>query len=309
MMAGLISSISAQEVYPTRPITIIVPYGPGSGTDVGARVIAPRLGEVLGQPVVIENKAGANGSIGAVAAARAKPDGYTLFMGTSSTHAANPALEREMSYDAIKDFAPISCVGLSTNMIVVNSGVPVKNMQELINYGKANELSVATGNTISIVMSETLGQLAGVKLLIVPFKSNPDAAREVVAGRVNMMFTDVTGAFPHVTAGALRPIAVTSRQRSELMPEVPTIVEGGVKSYPDVSGWIGLFAPAGTPPVVIDRLNAAVVKVLQAPDIRARLLELRTTPCPMAAAEYATWIRGEATKWKEMVQISGVKPQ
>ena len=179
----------AQEPFPSRAISIVVPFGPGSGTDVGARLIGQKLSEALGRAVVIDNKPGANGSIAADFAAKAKPDGYTLIMGTNSTHGANPALLREMRYDPIKSFEPITRVAVFTSIIVTNPSLPIKNMRELVAYGRANELTLATGNASGVVMSETLARQVGWKLLRVPFKSNPQAMTEVVAGRVQVMFT------------------------------------------------------------------------------------------------------------------------
>jgi tripartite-type tricarboxylate transporter receptor subunit TctC len=308
VLCALISPVSAQDVYPSRPITIVVAFGPGSGTDVGARLIGQRLSEALGRPVVIENKPGANGSIAAAAVARAKPDGYTLFMGTNSTHGANPALQREMGYDPIKDFAPITRVAIFTSIIVVNPSLPVKTMKDLLAYGKANELSLATGNASGIVMSETLARQVGWKLLRVPFKSNPQAMTEVIAGRVEVMFTDIAAASAQIKAGSLRPIAATSKQRSALMPDIPTIAESGVPDY-DLSGWIALFAPAGTPRPIVDRLNAEVTKVLALPDIRARLLDLGAEPSPMPVAEFGTWVQQEVNKWTRLVKEAGIQPE
>jgi len=299
---------AAQEPYPSRPVTIVVPFGPGSGTDVGARLLGQKLSDLLGKPVVIENKPGANGSIAAAYVAKSKPDGYTLFMGTNSTHGANPALQREMSYDPIKDFAPITRVAVFTSVIVVNPGLPVKNMQELVAYGKNNELSLATGNASGVVMSETLARQVGWKLLRVPFKSNPPAMTEVVAGRVQSMFTDIAAASAQIKAGTLRPIVVTSKARSALMPDLPTIAETAVADY-DLSGWIGLFAPAGTPKPVVDKLNAEVTKVLNMPDVRQKLLDLGAEPSPMPAADYAAWVQQEVNKWTRLVKEAGIQPE
>ena len=305
---ALSSPAAGQEPYPSRPITIVVAFGPGSGTDVGARLLGQKLSEFLGKPVVIENKPGANGSIAAAYVAKSKPDGYTLFMGTNSTHGANPALQREMNYDPIKDFAPITRVAVFTSVIVVNPSLPVKNMQELVAYGKNNELSLATGNASGVVMSETLARQVGWRLLRVPFKSNPQAMTEVVAGRVQSMFTDIAAASAQIKAGTLRPIVVTSKARSALMPDLPTIAETAVADY-DLSGWIGLFSPAGTPKPVVDKLNAEVTKALNTPDIRQKLLDLGAEPSPMPVADYAAWVQQEVNKWTKLVKEAGIQPE
>jgi len=306
--AMALPAVHAQDAWPTRSITIVVPFGPGSGTDVGARLLSEKLSTALGKPVVIENKPGANGAIAAQYVAKSKPDGYTLFMGTNSTHGANPALMREMGYDPIKDFVPVTRVAVFTSIIVVNPNLPVKTMQDLVAYGKANELSLATGNASGVVMSETLARQVGWKLLRVPFKSNPQAMTEVVAGRVNAMFTDIAAASAQVKAGTLRPIVVTSKARSALMPELPTIAETAVADY-DLSGWIGLFAPAGTPRPIVDRLNAEVTKALNAPEVRGKFLDLGAEPSPMPPAEYAAWVQQEVNKWTRLVKEAGIQPE
>ena len=303
-----VAPVFGQDSYPSRPISIVVPFGPGSGTDVGARLIGQKLSDALGRVVTIDNKPGANGSIAAEFASKAKPDGYTIFMGTNSTHGANPALMKEMRYDPIKGFEPITRVAIFTSIIVTNPALPVKNMRELIAYGKANELILATGNASGVVMSENLARQVGWKLLRVPFKSNPSAMTEVVAGRVNMMFTDIAAAQGLLKSGNLRPIAVTSATRSALMPDLPTIAESGVPDY-DLSGWISLFAPTGTPKAIVERLNAEVTKVLQLPDIRTRLLDLGAEPSPMPVAEFAAWVQQEVNKWTRLVREAGIQPE
>lgn len=305
---GLPATVWGQDGYPSRAISIVVPFGPGSGTDVGARLIGQKLSEALGRPVTIDNKPGANGAIAAELVSRAKPDGYTLVMGTNSTHGANPALVRELRYDPIKGFEPVTRVAVFTSIIVANPALPVNNMRELIAYGKANELTLATGNASGVVMSETLARQVGWKLLRVPFKSNPPAMTEVVAGRVNMMFTDIAAAQGLLKSGSLKPIAVTSLKRSALMPDLPTIAESGVPDY-DLSGWIALFAPAGTPKPIVERLNVEVTKVLQLPEIRVRLLDLGAEPSPMPVVEFTAWVQQEVNKWTRLVREAGIQPE
>ena len=305
---GLAAPATAQDVYPSRPITIVVPFGPGSGTDLGARLLGQKLSEALGQPVVVDNKPGANGSIAAELAAKARPDGYTLMMGTNSTHGANPALMRELRYDPIKSFEPVTRVAVFTSIIVTRPSLPVKDMRELLAYGKDKELTLTTGNASGVVMSETLARQVGWKLLRIPFKSNPQAMTEVIAGRVDMMFTDIAAAQGQLKAGALRPIAVTSLQRSALMPELPSIAESGVPGY-DLSGWIALFAPAGTPRPIVDKLNAEVTKALRLPDVRAKFVELGADPSPMPVPEFTAWVTQEVSKWTKLVREAGIQPE
>lgn len=290
-------------------ITIVVPFGPGSGSDIGARLVGQKLGELMGRTVIIDNRPGANGSIAAEYVARAKPDGATLLVGTNSTHGANPVLLKEMRYDPMKSFEPVNRVAVYTSILVVNPNLPVKTMRELIAYGKTHELTLATGNASGQVQSETLARQVGwSKLLRIPFKSNPPAMTEVMAGRVNMMFTDIAAALAQVKAGTLRPLAVTSKARSALMPELPTIDESGAPDY-DLSGWIGLFAPAGTPATVVERLNAEVTRVMQMPEVRDRFRDLGAEPGPMKPAEYTAWVQGEVNKWTKLAREAGLQPE
>jgi tripartite-type tricarboxylate transporter receptor subunit TctC len=309
-VACVFTSITgAQEAYPSRPITIVVPFGAGSGSDIGARVIGQKLGESTGQSVVIDNRPGANGSIAASYVAKAKPDGYTLFIGTNSTHGANPGLLKEMRYDPIKDFAPVNRIAIYTSIIVANPALPVKNMRELIALGRTQELTLATGNASGVVQSETLARYAKWKpLLRVPFKSNPPAMTEVMAGRVQLMFSDIASVQAQVKSGALRALAVTSRERSALMPELPTFIESGVPDY-DLSGWVALLAPAGTPPMVVNKLNAEITRILGMPDVRAKFLELGAEPSPMTVPQVTAWVQKEVTTWTHLVKEAGIQPE
>ena len=310
-LLGLTLAISAgaQGAYPSQNITIVLPFGPGSGTDIVTRTIAQKLGESLGKAVVVENRPGANGSIAADYVARAKPDGYTLLMGTNSTHGANPALLKEMRYDPIKSFEHVNRVAVFTSILVVNPKFPIYTMRDLITYGKTREITLATGNASGVVQSETLARQVGWKnLLRVPFKSNPPAMTEVIAGRINVMFSDVASAQAQLKAGNLRALAVTSGTRSTLLPDLPTIMESGVPDY-DLSGWNALFAPAGTPRDIVDRLNAEVTKVVQLPEVRNRLTDLGAEPGPMKPAEFAAWVQSEVNMWTKLVREAGITPE
>ena len=306
---GLALGAAAQGSFPSQNITIVLPFGPGSGTDIVTRLIGQKLGESLGKTVVVDNRPGANGSIAADYVARAKPDGHTLLMGTNSTHGANPALLKEMRYDPIKSFEHINRVAVFTSIVVVNPKFPVTTMRELIAYGKTHEITLATGNASGVVQSETLARQVGWKnLLRVPFKSNPPAMTEVIAGRVNMMFSDVASAQAQLKGGNLRALAATSASRSALLPDLPTMIESGVPDY-DLSGWNALFAPAGTPRDVVDRLNAEITKVVQLPEVRNRLMELGAEPGPMKPAEFAAWVQSEVNKWTRLVKEAGIQPE
>lgn len=301
--------VAAQTSNTGQPITIVLPFGPGSGTDIVTRMIAQKLGESTGRTVIVDNKPGANGSIAADFVTRAKPDGNTLLIGTNSTHGANPALFKDLRYDPVKNFEHVNRVAIFTSILLVNPALPVKTMKELIAYGKTHELTVATGNASGVVQSETLAREVGwKKLLRVPFKSNPQAMTELIAGRVDMMFSDVASALPQVKSGAVRALAVTSKGRSSLMPELPTILESGVPGY-DLSGWNGLFAPAGTPPDVVEKLNAEITKVVEMPDVRKRLQDLGAEIGPLSPTEYAAWVQGEVSKWTKLVKAAGIQPE
>ncbi len=300
--------VLAQDAYPNRPITIVLPFGAGSGTDVGTRLISQRLADALGRPVIVENRPGANGTIAAEYVTKARPDGYTLMVGTNSTHGANPALVKDMRYDPIKGFEPVTRMAVFTSIVVTNANLPVKSMRELIAYGKANELSLATGNASGVVMSEALARQVGWKLLRVPFKSNPQAMTEVMSGRVNMMFTDIAAAQGALKSGMLRPVAVTSRNRTPLMPDLPTIAESGVPEY-DLSGWIAMFAPAGTPRPIVERLNAEMTKILQHPEVKAKFADLGADASPMPVGEFSAWVQNEVSKWTRLVREAGIQPE
>ena len=298
----------AQAPYPTQTITIVVPFGPGSGTDIVSRLVAQKLADNLGKPVVVSNKPGASGSIAAEFVAKAKPDGYTLLMGTNSTHGANPALLKEMRYDPIKDFEHVNRVAVFTSIVAVNPSLPVNSMRELLAYGKANELTLATGNATGIVQGETLAQMVGWKTLLrVPFKSNPDAMTEVIAGRVNFMFSDIAAAQAQIKAGRLKALAVTSKQRSTLMPELPTVMESGVSDF-DLSGWNALFTTAGTPREIVALLNAEIAKIVQTPEVLGRLRELGAEPGPLSPADFAAWVQGEVNTWTRLAKAAGIQP-
>lgn len=306
---GMALGVAAQGAYPSQNITIVLPFGPGSGTDIATRIIAQKLTETMGKPIIVDNKPGANGSIAAEYVARAKPDGYTLLVGTNSTHGANPALLKEMRYDPIKSFEPVNRVVVFTSVVLVNPSFPPKTMKELITYGKTNEITLATGNASGVVQSETLARQVGWKqLLRVPFKSNPPAMVEVMSGRINMMFSDVAAASAQIKAGNVRALAVTSKARSTLLPDLPTVMESGVTDY-DLSGWNGLFAPAGTPRDVVEKLNAEITKIVQMPDVRAKFQDLGAEPGPMKPDEYAAWVQKEVNMWSRLVREAGIKPE
>lgn len=299
----------AQE-FPTKPITIVVPFGAGSGTDTISRLIGQQLGVALGQSVVIENKAGASGSIAASYVARQPADGHTLLMATNSTHSANPSLIRNLPYDPVKDFAPVARAGSYIFVLAVNKDVPAKSLQELIAYAKANpgKLSYASGNTTGIVAGETFKRWAGIDLLHVPYKSTPQAVTDVLSGRVSMIVIDLTTGLTHIQAGGLRALAVTTKQRSALLPDLPTLHESGVSNY-DITSWAGLFAPAATPKPVVARLNAEMQKVIAHPEVKAKLAAAGFEAFSGPPESLGQFVLEQIALWSKLIKDSGIEAQ
>lgn len=304
-------ALAQSDTFPSRPVRIVVPFGPGSGTDTATRLLAQHLEAGLKQGVVTENRPGANGSIAAQAVARATPDGYTLLMGTNSTHGANSGLMTKLGYDPIKDFVPVGLVGVFSSFLVVNPALPIRTAAELVAYGKANPkaLSFAAGNTSSLIMGEMFARGAGIEMLRVPYKSNPDGITEVMAGRVQVMFPDMASSLGQVKAGTLRALAVvTLGERSPLAPELPTVGEAVLPNFNFV-GWIGLFAPAGTPAPVIARLSAELQKAVAAPEIGARLQSMGAEAKWMGPADFRNHVGAEVTRLPKILADIGVLPQ
>lgn len=301
---------AAAQQFPSKAVTIVVPFAAGSGTDTVSRLIGHHLGLALGQTVVIENKAGANGAIAASFVARAPADGHTLLMATNSTHSANPSLMKNLPYDPVKDFAPVARAGSYIFMLVLHPDVPAKSVAELIAYAKANpgKLTYASGNTTGIVAGETLKRVAGVDILHVPYKSTPPAVNDILGGRVSMMFLDQTVAFPHVKAGALRALAVTTKERSALSPDLPTLHESGVANY-DVTSWAGLFAPARTPAPVVARLNAEVRKIVESSEVKGKFAAVGFDAFSGTPEQLAEFVQAQLVLWARLIKDSGIEAQ
>lgn len=301
-------SAQAQE-YPVRPIRFIVSYPPGGPADILARSLAQKLGEGLGQQVLVDNRGGANGNIGAEIAAKSPPDGYTIFMMTSS-HAANVTLYPKLGYDLMRDFAHVSNVASYPLMLVVHPSVAARTVGELVADAKArpgilNFASAGSGGGAHLA-GELFKAMAGVNLVHVPYKGTGPALLDVVGGQVNLMFAGVSAAVPHVRTGKLRALGVSSQGRLKALPDIPTISDGGVKGY-EIASWLGVSAPAGTPPRVIARLNAEIVKVVQQPDFAERLAidgaELQVTSPEL----FTRYVEAEIQKWGKVIRDSGTK--
>ncbi|TCT07660.1 Bug family tripartite tricarboxylate transporter substrate binding protein [Aquabacter spiritensis] len=297
--------------YPNRTVHMVVPFPAGGTTDIFARLMADRLGKALGQQFIVENKAGAGGNTGTDSVARADPDGYTLVMGTVGTHAINASLYSKMPYDPLKDFVPVAFVAGVPNVLEVNPNkVKAKTVQEFIAEAKAARppLTMASsGNGTSIHLSgEMFKQATGVDLVHVPYRGSGPAVNDLVGGQVDVMFDNLPSSIGQIRAGTLRPIAVTSAQRSPALPDVPTIAESGVPGF-DASSWFALFAPAGTPKAVVDTLNAEVLKTLQDPAVKQRYAEVGAEMRPMTPDEFGAFVKSEKEKWAKVVKASGAR--
>jgi tripartite-type tricarboxylate transporter receptor subunit TctC len=306
--AGALPLAASAQSFPSKPITIIVPFSAGGTTDILARVVGQALTTELGQSVIVDNRAGAGGNIGGQAAARAPADGYTLFMGTVGTHAINAALYKKMPFDPIKDFAPLTRVANVPNLLVANPAQPYKTVQELIAYAKAHPGQVnfgSSGSGSSIHLSgELFKSMAKVDMQHVPYKGSAPAVTDLLGNQIGIMFDNMPSAIQHVRSGKLRPLAVTTAKRSPELPNVPTIAESGVPGY-EATSWFGLFAPAGTPAPIVAQLNKAIVKVLGQADVKKKLAEQGAEPVAETPEQFAAFIQKEAVKWGKVVRESG----
>jgi tripartite-type tricarboxylate transporter receptor subunit TctC len=303
------SSLYADD-FPSRPITFTNPFGPGSASDTLCRIIADPLGQALKQPIVVEDRPGADGALAGLYVHHQPADGYSLLMATNSPLSADPFLLKDLAYDAVTDFAPVTRVGSFTLMVVVYPGLPIHSMKELVDYAKANpgKLSYASGNTAGVVGGKTLANYAGVDMLHVPYKSTPQAIEDVIAGRVSMMFADFTVAMPHVSAGQVRALAVSRIKRSALFPDMPTLDEAGIKGF-NLDAWAGLVAPAGTPPDAVATLNGALRKIIDSPEVQAKFKNVGFEGFSSTPEELGKFIKAQLGEWGKMVKEAGLSPQ
>ena len=298
----------AQVAYPTKPVTIVVPFAAGGTTDILARLMGQYLSTELGQPVVVDNRAGAGGNIGGQYASKAPADGYTLFMGTVGTHAINTALYKKMPFDHIKDFAPLSRVAMVPNLLVANPAQPFKTVPEMIAYAKANPGKInfgSPGNGSSPHLSgELFKSMAHVDLTHIPYKGSAPAVTDLLGNQIAIMFDNLPSVIPHVRSGKLHAIAITTAKRSSELPNIPTIAEAGVPGYEAMS-WFGLFAPAATPAPVLAKISAALTKVLANPEVKKKIADQGGEPANDTPAQFATFIQAETSKWAKVVKDSG----
>jgi len=296
------------ETWPSRPIKLVVPYPPGGSTDVTARVIAENLRPLLGQSVVIDNRPGAGGNIGADAVAKSAPDGYTFLMATS-THVTNMSLYRNLPYDFVQDLVPVAQTAFIPNVLVVGQNIPVANLAEFIAYVKSGKYAVnygTAGNGSSQHLSSALfNSMVGGNMVHVPYKGGAPATADLLAGQIQCLFGPLVEVLPHIRGGKVKALGITTKKRSPVLPELPTI--GELLPGYEVALWNGILAPAKTPADIVNKLNEAIVKVLNQPEVKARLAEQGSEPVGNSPAEFKQFIAAEVGKWKELVRISGAK--
>ena len=298
------------ETYPSRRITVIVPFGAGSGTDGVARIVTQRLAEVLKTTIVVENRPGASGAIGAVATARSAPDGYTLMFGGSSTHAANPSLLKSIQYSPKDDFAPIARIGLFPYILVIHPGIEAKSVGELIALAKQKpgSMSFAYSNALGQLAGEMFKRRAGIDIQAVPYKSSPEGITDVIAGRVSMMFNDVTSTLPLARSGQLRALVTITKDRTTLLSELPSMQEQGI-DFGNLSAWTGVFAPKGTPPEVVEKLSESLREILAEPAIRQRLAEIGFEAQWLSPKQFAEHVAADIERWATLTKEAGIVPQ
>jgi len=309
LSAGMGSAL-AQDNYPSKPITMIVPFAAGGTTDILARIVGQAMSVDLGQSVSIENKPGAGGNIGAQQAARSKPDGYTVFMGTVGTHAINQTLYKKLPYDPLKDFTPLSRVATVPNLLVAHPSRPYKTVKELIAYAKAHPGEVTYGSPGSGASPHVSGALfqsmTGAQISHIPYKGSAPAMSDLLGNQIAIMFDNMPSAIQHVRSGKLRPIAVTTAKRSPELPDVPTIAEAGVPGY-EATSWFGLWAVAGTPAPVLEKLHASLTKVLKDPAVAKKIGDQGGDVVVETPAQFEAFIKSEAAKWGKVVKESGAE--
>ena len=308
---GICACAFAQS-YPSRPIRVIVPYPPSGAADIMARPIGQKLSENLGQPVLIDNRAGANGIVGSELAAKAPPDGYTVLIDNVTFHAINASLYSKLPFNTVKDFAHVSLLGWVDNVLVVHPSLPVKSVKEFIVLAKARpgQLSYASSGSgsTSHMSGELLKTLTGIDMVHIPYKGGAPALTDLVAGQVSAYFAGLSTALPMIKAGRIKPLAVTGVKRSAALRDVPTVAESGLAGF-EASNWYGVFVPVATPREIVDRLNAETIKVLQSPDVRERLVSQGYEIQSSTPREFSAYLQRETNKWAKVVKASGARAE
>ena len=308
----LCHSMAAAQSYPGKPVKIIVPFPPGGGTDIGTRIIAQKLSEAWGQPVLVENRAGAAGIVGTEATAKAIADGYTIMMGNIGTHAINVSLYKKLPYDPVKDFAPISHVAGLPLFVLVHPSVKANSVKELIALaksqpGKLDYSSSGSGGSMHVA-AELFKNMTGTHMVHIPYKGGGPAVADVLGGQVPVTFATVLETLPHVKSGRLRALAVTGAKRSLAWPDLPTVAEAGVPGYESIS-WLGLFAPAGTPKEIVSKISAEVVRIISLPEVREKLLTQGAEPIGSSPEQFAATLASDIAKYAKVMKASGVAPE
>ena len=300
---------SAADDYPSRPIRIIVPYAPGGGADTVARIVARRVSDTIGQPIVIENRTGAGSILGTDAVAKAEPDGYTLLLGQSGPISINPAVYKDLRYDPVKDFAPVTMTTAYPYILVVNAKLPARSLPEFVALAKSQPGAMNYGTTgigaANHLVAELFNGKAGLKMTHIPYRGTALAVGDLVAGQVTMVFGDPISVLPHMQSGSLRALAVTSLQRSAVAPEVPTVAESGFPGF-DALAWHGILAPAKTPPAIVKKLNAEIVNALRHPETQALLVKQAMQTVGNTPEEFAAFIRNDIAVWKAVATEADV---
>jgi tripartite-type tricarboxylate transporter receptor subunit TctC len=310
MIVQALATHAGAQTYPTRPVTIVTPFAAGSVTDATARSIAAHLQEVLGQPFLVENRAGAGGMLAASAVAKAAPDGHMLLITTNSTHSAAPGLFKSVPYDPIKDFTPVARIGSFPSLVAANPNLPAKSMQELVAYAKANpgKISIAHGNSTGHITIEAFKQRSKIDIARVPYRSNPAAMTDLIAGHVPLMVPDFGTALPQLKVQKIRPLAVLTRERSATLPDIPTLHETVMPNF-DLLAWAGMFAPPGLPAPIAERLSRELQTMLSRPEVKDRLLGSGVEVFHTGPKEFDAYVRSELLKWTSLIKEAGIEPE
>jgi tripartite-type tricarboxylate transporter receptor subunit TctC len=311
-LAALILAVPtfAQETYPSRPIRLVVPYAPGGVSDITGRIVAQKMTELLGQPMVVENRAGAGGMLGTGAVAKSPPDGYTIVLSSLSAYAIGPKLVKQPLYDPVADFTPIAAVALSPTILTINTALPFQSLKELIAYGKANPGKLSYGSSgigsVAHISAEMLRASTGIELVHIPYKSAALAYPDMISGNVSMVFDALPSAIQHIKSGKARPLAMMSDRRASLVPEVPTFAEAG---YPEATLrlWVGLHGPAGLPAPIVQKLNETAARAVAAPDVRERFTAVGADAYSIPAREFADLVRADVERLGKMMASAGIK--
>ncbi len=302
---------AAQESFPQKPVRLIVPFPPGGGTDLLGRILAAKLGELWGQQVIVDNRAGAQGNVGTAAGAKAAPDGYTLTFAHQGALVINPHLYKDPGYDALKDFAPVARATEMAFIAVAHPSVPAADLRELAQYAKRNpgKLTFASTSAGPHIVGELFKQATGTELLHVPYKGAGPAINDLLGGQVSVMFSNPTSTVPHVRSGKLRALGVMDSKRNPALPEVPTAQELGIAELSSVIEWYGIVVPAATPPALVRKLGADLLRVMSLADVRERITQAGQTPSPAGPEEFGAMIRADFERWRKVVAAAGIRPE